>query len=55
MGNEVNMNILNKDGSISDLILEENFSKLNINNKINILLKALLIERNKNNESIVKF
>ena len=28
--------------------LEENFSKLNYVNKINILLKALMIERNKN-------
>jgi hypothetical protein len=31
--------------------LESNFSKLNYINKINILLKALMIERNKNRES----
>ena len=30
--------------------LEPNFKKLNQNNKINILLKALIIERNKNQE-----
>ena len=34
--------------------LEANFSKLNYVNKINILLKALMIERNKNNEVGVK-
>lgn len=34
--------------------LEENFSKLNYVNKINILLKALMIERNKNQEYEVK-
>ena len=34
--------------------LEENFSKLNYVNKINILLKALMIERNKNQEFEVK-
>jgi hypothetical protein len=31
--------------------LEPNFKKLNQNNKINILLKALIMERNKNQES----
>lgn len=31
--------------------LESNFSKLNYVNKINILLKALMMERNKNYES----
>jgi len=30
--------------------LEPNFKKLNQNNKINILLKALIMERNKNQE-----
>lgn len=30
--------------------LEANFSKLNYVNKINILLKALMVERNKNSE-----
>ena len=34
--------------------LEPNFKKLNKNNKINILLKALIIERNKNQENQVK-
>lgn len=34
--------------------LEENFSKLNYVNKINILLKALMIERNKNSELNIK-
>lgn len=34
--------------------LEANFSKLNYVNKINILLKALMIERNKNNEMGIK-
>ena len=34
--------------------LEENFSKLNYVNKINILLKALMIERNKNSEFGIK-
>lgn len=34
--------------------LEENFSKLNYVNKINILLKALMIERNKNQEFGIK-
>jgi hypothetical protein len=31
--------------------LEPNFKKLNKNNKINVLLKALIMERNKNAES----
>ena len=35
-------------------LLEANFSKLNYVNKINILLKALMIERNKNSESGIK-
>lgn len=30
--------------------LEPNFRKLNQHNKINILLKALILERNKNQE-----
>lgn len=34
--------------------LEPNFKKLNRNNKINVLLKALLIERNKNQENLIK-
>lgn len=34
--------------------LEENFSKLNYVNKVNILLKALMIERNKNEEFGIK-
>lgn len=34
--------------------LEANFSKLNYVNKINILLKALMIERNKNQENMIK-
>ena len=34
--------------------LEANFSKLNYVNKINILLKALMIERNKNQEFLIK-
>ena len=34
--------------------LEPNFKKLNYKNKINILLKALIIERNKNQELQVK-
>lgn len=34
--------------------LEPNFKKLNYANKINILLKALIIERNKNHEMIIK-
>jgi hypothetical protein len=34
--------------------LEPNFSKLTYVNKINILLKALMMERNKNYESQVK-
>jgi hypothetical protein len=34
--------------------LEANFSKLNYVNKINILLKALMIERNKNSEFSIK-
>jgi hypothetical protein len=34
--------------------LEANFSKLNYVNKINILLKALMIERNKNSEIGIK-
>ena len=34
--------------------LEPNFKKLNKNNKINVLLKALIMERNKNMESQVK-
>ena len=35
-------------------MLEPNFKKLNHNNKINVLLKALLIERNKNQENLIK-
>ena len=34
--------------------LEPNFKKLNYANKINILLKALIIERNKNHEMQIK-
>lgn len=34
--------------------LEPNFEKLNYINKVNILLKALMIERNKNSECDVK-
>jgi hypothetical protein len=34
--------------------LEPNFKKLNYANKINILLKALIIERNKNHEMNIK-
>lgn len=34
--------------------LEANFSKLNYVNKINILLKALMMERNKNSEVEIK-
>lgn len=34
--------------------MEANFSKLNYVNKINILLKALMIERNKNSEIGIK-
>ena len=34
--------------------LEPNFKKLNKTNKINILLKALIMERNKNQENQVK-
>jgi len=34
--------------------LEPNFKKLNYSNKINILLKALIIERNKNHEINIK-
>lgn len=34
--------------------LEPNFKKLNQNNKINILLKALILERNKNQEQSIK-
>jgi hypothetical protein len=34
--------------------LEPNFKKLNYVNKINILLKALIIERNKNQEMQIK-
>ena len=34
--------------------LEPNFQKLNYVNKINILLKALIIERNKNQEMQIK-
>lgn len=34
--------------------LEANFQKLNKKNKINVLLKALLIERNKNQENVIK-
>ena len=34
--------------------LEPNFKKLNKNNKINILLKALIMERNKNQEQVIK-
>jgi len=34
--------------------LEDNFSKLNYVNKINILLKALMIERNKNSEHKIR-
>ena len=34
--------------------LEPNFKKLNYVNKINILLKALIIERNKNQEMTIK-
>jgi hypothetical protein len=34
--------------------LEANFSKLNYVNKINILLKALMIERNKHSEDQIK-
>lgn len=34
--------------------LEPNFKKLNYANKINILLKALIIERNKNHELQIK-
>lgn len=35
-------------------VLESNFSKLNYVNKINILLKALMIERNRNGEGEIK-
>lgn len=34
--------------------LEDNFSKLNYVNKINILMKALMIERNKNAEKQIR-
>lgn len=34
--------------------LEPNFKKLNYVNKINILLKALIVERNKNRELHIK-
>lgn len=34
--------------------LEPNFERLNYVNKINILLKALMIERNRNNENTIK-
>ena len=34
--------------------LEPNFKKLNRNSKINILLKALILERNKNQEQQIK-
>jgi hypothetical protein len=40
--------------AISPEPLEANFSKLNYVNKINILLKALMIERNKNSEVSIK-
>lgn len=44
----------NFDEAADALKLEPNFKKLNRNNKINILLKALLIERNRNQESQIK-
>lgn len=44
----------NFDEAADALKLEPNFKKLNRNNKINILLKALLFERNRNQENEVK-
>jgi hypothetical protein len=49
------MNILNEDGSLQEIILEENFNKLNTINKINILLKAVLLEKNKNNDAMKRY
>ena len=49
------MNVANgPESSNADLHFEENFSKLNYVNKINILLKALMIERNKNDENRIR-
>jgi hypothetical protein len=45
---------ISKIAEIPNEPLEANFSKLNYVNKINILLKALMIERNKNSEVSIK-
>jgi len=53
--NESQLNNVNgPSSSKSDFRFEENFSKLNYVNKINILLKALMIERNKNDENKIR-
>ena len=48
--------ICNKDGQREEpqKNLEPSFERLNYVNKINILLKALMIERNRNNENAIK-